>query len=62
MKKVLDKWKKLMYNDQVRCERGGRTVPCKLNNAKTNKNTLDNYMDCLRIVYKTNLLTANENS
>ena len=38
------------------------SVPCKLNNVKTNYNTLDNYMDCLRIVYKTNLWTANENS
>ena len=28
-------------------ERNGMSVPCKLNNVKTNYNTLDNYKDCL---------------
>ncbi len=32
--------------------RARNAVPCKLNNVKTNYNTLDNYMDCLSVSEK----------
>ena len=38
-----------------------RTVPCKLNNAKTNKHLGQFIMDCLSIDFEIEL-TANENS
>ena len=39
-------------------ESGSTSVPCKLNNAKTNKKHLGQLMDCLSVSEK----TANENS
>ena len=44
-------------------ERNGVSVPCKLNNVKTNLNTLDKFMDLFKSsCIRANIKTANENS